>query len=182
MIKKTTLFVLLTCGILNAGELSVERQCFGISYGVLGGAGVSYFDKSQKSEISAFVMSYSDDIYEESYEKNKEQSELHLSLHYRKFFKDRVGGYYYGGFARYSKLEGKLKNEHNRATQSKFGIGGEIGYTSFNLLDYPGLYWGSGLGLGMYVSGEHEIFEKDDMLGDVRGVFHLDIIRLGYVF
>ncbi len=182
MIKKIVLLTLLAFGALNAGEMHEGKQGIGISYGLLGGAGVSYFDKIQNSEILGAVMGFSDDVYEEDYDANKKQSELHISLHYRKFFKPRIGGFYYGGFARYTKLEGKLKNEHNRATQLKFGVGAEVGYTSFNLLDYPGLYWSSGIGMGAYVSGEHEIFENDEMLGDFPIVMHLDIIRIGYLF
>ncbi len=182
MIAKSILLIFLSIGILNASELHEDKQGFAISYGLLGGLGVSYFDKAHNSEILLSFMSFSDDIYDKSYEENKEESELHLSLYYRKFFKERVGGFYYGGFVRLTQLDGKLKNEHKRATQVKFGVGGEVGYTSFNLLHYPGLYWGSGLGVGMYLGGKHEIFENDDMLGDMQGVLHLDLIRIGYVF
>lgn len=182
MIKIFFLIIFLFSGVINSGELSKKKQGIALSYGLMGGAAVSYFDKERNSEVFGAVMNFSDDTYESDYDANKKQSELHISLHYRKFFKERVGGYYYGGFARYSKLEGKLKNEHSRATQSKVGIGTEVGYTSFGLLNYPSLYWSTGLGIGVYLSGEHEIFEDDDMLGDIPMVVHLELIRIGFVF
>ncbi len=182
MIKKIILIFFFVFGIAHAGELSEKKKGVALSYGLMGGAAISYFNKAQNSEIFGAVMHYSDDIYEKDYDADKEQSELHISLHYRKFFKEKVGGYYYGGFARYSKLDGKLKNEHNRAKQSKLGVGVEVGYTSFGLLDYPDLYWNTGIGIGGYISGDHEIFEDDEMLGDAPIVAHLDLIRIGLVF
>ena len=178
-----TLFVavLFLTSLAHCGVLDSSKRGVGVSYGLMG-LGISYFDRYTNSEVFGSYMDFSDDEYDDNYDPNKKESEQHLSLHYRRFFKEQIGGFYYGAFARLSKLEGKLKNEHSRATQTKFGIGGEIGYTSFNLLNYPSLYWGAGLGLGAYLSGKHDLFERDDLLGDMPVVLHLDILRVGYVF
>jgi hypothetical protein len=181
MIKKIIFLALFGFGILSAGILDENRKGYGISYGLMGLEG-SYFIHERNSEIMASVMSFSDDEYEDNYDSNKEESEFHISVHYRKFFKPQIGGWYYGGFLRYTNLEGKLKGEHSRATQSKVGVGAELGYTSFGLLDYSGLYWNVGFGIGPYLSGDNELFERDDMLGDASVAVHMDIIRLGYVF
>jgi len=180
MIKKSILLFVLFFSGIYADTLQKENN-IGISYGLMG-VELSYFDKKRNSELTALVMYFSDDEYEENYDPNKDESELHGTIHYRKFFKPQIGGWYYGGFFRVSKLEGKLKNEHSRATQTKVGIGAEIGYTSFNLLGYSGLYWNIGFGIGPYLSKDNEIFERDDMLGDAPVAVHMDIIRLGYVY
>jgi hypothetical protein len=180
MIKIFLLLILLLTA-LTADVLDEEKGDVGLSYGLMG-VEVSYFDREKNRELTALVMYFSDDEYEDNYDPNKDESELHLSLHYRNFFKPQIGGWYYGGFARVTKLEGKLKNEHSRATQTKFGIGAEIGYTSFGLLDYKGLYWNTGFGIGPYLTKDNELFENDDMLGDANMAVHLDIIRVGYVY
>ncbi len=180
MIKKALLVSMLTL-FLNADALDDSKKGYGISYGLMG-LEASYFNKNQNSEVMVSAMKFSDDEYEDNYDPNKDEEEFHLSFHYRKFFKPQIGGWYYGGFARYSKLEGKLKGEHSRATQSKVGVGAEIGYTSFSLFGYNELYWNVGFGIGPYFSGDSELFERDDMLGDAAVAVHMDIIRLGYVF
>jgi len=180
MIKKIIIISSLFLGLTHADTLKKENS-LGISYGLMG-IELSYFNKKHNSELTALVMYFSDDEYEENYDPNKDESELHGSIHYRKFFKPKIGGWYYGGFARITKLEGKLKNEHSRATQTKVGIGAEVGYTSFNLLGYSGLYWNVGFGIGPYLSQDNELFERDDMLGDAAAAVHMDIIRLGYVY
>jgi hypothetical protein len=178
--KKIALLLLLL-NTLYGGELDKDKQGFGISYGIMG-VGVSYFDRVKNSELFATVMYYSDDIYEKDYNEDTAQKEIHLSLHYRKFFKEQVSGFYYGGFARYSYLEGKIKNKHQIEKQSKVGLGAEVGYTSFGLLNYPTLYWNVGIGLGPYLNGDHEIYEDDDLLGHFPLAVHMDLLRIGLVF
>lgn len=181
MIKKIILICFLALGILKADTLVKKKRGFGFSLGLMG-YGISYFDKDRNTEIFGSFLGYDDYAEGSNYNFDDEQSEMHISLHYRKFFKEGVGGFYYGGFARYSYLDGKLKGEHKRAEQNKFGIGGEVGYTSFGLLEYPTLYWGLGFGLGAYFNKESEIYESDEILGDFPLIIHLDLIRIGLVF
>ena len=179
--KKLLLIATIIATTANAGNIDTNKKGIGLSLGFMG-AGISYFDKSRDSEIFGSFMYYEDNVYGVDYERDTTESELHISLHYRKFFKPQIGGYYYGGFARYTKLDGKLKKENSRATQGKVGIGAEVGYTSFGLLNFPSLYWNSGLGVGTYLSGDSNIYARDDMMGDMSMVFHIDLIRIGYLF
>ena len=178
--KKIAL-LLLILNTLYGGELDKDKQGFSGSFGLMG-FGLSYFDKVKNSEIFGALMTYSDDIYEKDYDENTAQSEVDISLHYRKFFKEQVAGFYYGGFAKLTYLEGKVKNEHKIEKQSKVGVGAEVGYTSFGLFNYPSLYWNVGIGLGAYLNGDHEIYEDGDMLGDFPLAVHMDLLRLGLVF
>ncbi len=181
MIERIVLIFFLSLGILKADVLAKEKRGFGFSLGLMG-YGVSYFDKNKNTEIFGSFFDYDDYAGGSNYNFNNEQSEMHISLHYRKFFKEQIDNFYYGGFVKYSYLDGKLKGVHKRAEQNKFGVGGEIGYTSFGLLDYPTLYWGLGFGLGAYFNNESEIFEGDEMLGDFPIIIHFDLIRIGLVF
>jgi len=180
MIKKALILSLLS-GVLTADSIGENKLGLGVSFGLMGLEG-SYFIPEQNSEVMVSIMSFSDDPYDSNYDSNKDENELHISLHYRKFFKPQIGGFYYGGFVRYTNLEGKLKGEHSRATQDKVGLGAEVGYTSFGLFNNSSIYWNVGFGLGPYLSKESELFERDDMLGDVSTAMYLDIIRVGYLF
>ncbi len=180
MIAKAYFLLVFVLLPLLAGELKKDGN-IALSYGLMG-VGLSWFDKAHHTEILVSYMHFSDDPYEANYDPDKKESERHISLYYRRFFKPQTGGWYYGGFARLSRLEGKLKGEHSRAEQTKAGIGAEVGYTSFSLFGYEGLYWNTGFGIGPYLSGKSSIFERDSMLGDVPVVVHMDIFRIGYLF
>ena len=172
MIMRLFLLCFLVFGVLGADVLRKDQKNgVTLSLGLMG-FGVSYFDYYRNSEFYGMYSSFSDNNYDESY----------LNIHYRKFLKDQIGGWYYGGFGQHVEIDGKLKNEHKNAKQNKFGIGGEIGYSYFGLFNYPGLYINSGLGLGVYLSSENEIFEEEGLFGDQPMVIHFDLFRIGFVF
>ncbi len=180
MIKKILLIVLL-CSSIYAKPMDKNHQGLALSLGLMG-VGVSYFDKARYSEVFAGYYHYEDSTgsYDSTF--NKEHSETVIDLHYRQFLRPKIGGWYYGGFAKYARLEGKLKEEHRRATQNKFGIGAEIGYSSFGLLGHRSFYWQSGFGVGVYLDGESEMFEGDELISDIPVAVHFDLIRIGFVF
>lgn len=106
------------------------------------------------------------------------------TLHYRQFLEDQIGGWYYGIYVASARIEGRLKSSHRKAKQSKFGIGGEIGYSSYKLFYNNDLYWNFGIGLGTYIGSgsKHNIFRDQELRSDSRAAHFLDILRIGILF
>lgn len=184
MVKtQTTLIIALLCLFSSVHAVTLfespgERKLgLGISLGLAGG-GVSVFDLKNFMEYSATMHNYRDDVQGKDV---YEGTDAHL--HARRFFKKKVGGWYYGGFLHRTVLIGQLKNKHQKVEQVKTGVGLELGYTSRKLFRTKRLYWGAGVGVSHYIGAkETDIFKDDDLLNDSDIGFFLDFLRVGAVF
>ncbi len=165
-----------SCKAVELENTRIENVGLALSLGTAG-LGASVFSLRHHAELAATFIGYGDD-----YGSNKsEQSDARL--HLRHFFKERMDGWYYGGFVQRSELSGKLRNQHNNAEQSKTSLGLEVGYLSFSVIGHRDLYWGVGAGASYYLGAdEQDIFESDDLPGDSPTSVFFDLIRVGAVF
>lgn len=147
---------------------------------------VSYFNHARNAEI-ALPFFYSSDRYSG----NDGRFTLYtLDAHYRYFLGDTINGFFISGFGRLARLHGRTGEEwawffdnnaaHPYATETKFGIGVGIGYRIFSK---NGIYWGTSLSAGRYISGENDKFFNanfgDD---DSQTIIDFELLKFGYAF
>ncbi|MCK5854130.1 MAG: hypothetical protein KAG56_02835 [Sulfurovaceae bacterium] len=147
---------------------------------------VSHFDNEQGEEIALSLVylkeseafDYGDNIFTPT-------KTINTALHYRKFLSNKTKGFYYGGFASYTYLDGELKDDIRLATVEKFGLGGEIGLRLMKTDSDWSLYWGPALRIGGYLGSNNDIFEKDTLgmdIYDKKLFFDVDFMRIGLRF
>ncbi len=195
--KKIILLFVLTASLV-AGDLEKEKR-FGfeinplllLSAGTIVSGGFSYFNHDRGAEISLPFFYYTSDEGDgyskdgtstyNGYGNDDAFTQLNIDVHYRHYHDGNIGGLYYGGLARYTYLDGKLKDEHMRAKVSKVGLAGEIGYKTFGLFGYKQLYWGASLALGAYISDKYDQFDEP-MLGDSIALVDVEFFKFGLSF
>ena len=189
--KKLLVLIALLQGVF-AGELAKEKT-IGLELnpvtiltaGAMASGGFSYFDHDRGVEIAVPFFYYGDDNGEEymkdgSYQNDK-FTQVNVDIHYRKYHDGTIGGFYYGGLARYTYLDGKLKDEFMNARVSKVGLAAEIGYKTFGIFGYEQLYWGVSLALGAYLDDKYDQF-KEPMLGDSIALVDVEFFKFGVSF
>lgn len=137
---------------------------------------ISYFDHVNYVEIAVplHYMKINDSDY-------RQQT---IDIHYRKYANDYIGGFYLSGFARLARLEGRSSSNldgYNYAKQVKFGLGVGLGAKVFLK---NGIYWGAGLSIGRYITGDNEIFDQDSFLmtDDLPFILDVELFKFGYAF
>ena len=141
----------------------------------------SLFDVTRFAEISF-------PVYFQSPKNGDDLTEFTLDAHYRYFLGKTQNGFYLSGFARYAFLNGTLNFEDitpiptkTKDSQHKLGIGFGIGYRIFS---ERGLYWGTSLSVGRYVTGSNNRFYGDFLTLDDDNEFIVDIevLKFGWAF
>jgi len=195
--KKVLLILLLTVGLM-AGELENDKNIgfalnplFLLSAGTMMSGGASYFNHERGFEIAVPFFYYTSDEGDDDAKPDSsyvspsvtddEFTQLNIDVHYRHYHDRNIGGLYYGALARYTYLDGKLKDEHMRAKVRKVGFAAELGYRSFGLFGYKQLYWGASVALGAYTSDKHDQFEEP-MLGDSIALVDVEFFKFGVTF
>ncbi len=204
------LFIIFTSTGLCAGEIAqdtpMENKKIKNSWGVeinpfklaIGTAddgyrmfagGVSYFNYENNTEI-ALPINYN------TYTRKRELSsvgdydyierDLNIDIHFRQFIGPSVGGSYFGVFARYTFLEGKLKDDNRFAEVHKFGMGVEFGVRVMQIyfFDLP-LYWGASVAVGKYFGDNNDIFLQEGIameMDDREIFFDVELLKIGLEF
>ncbi len=185
MIKKLIMIALLSASLLASAtpkndQWGVEiNPTIPLAWGAIYSMGISYFDHDAAVEYAVPIFT----SLKAMGEGDKWQS-IHMDFQYKRYHAGVVGdGFYYGGFARWSHLEGYLKETTITASKNKIGIGASIGYRTFGLFGNPSLYWGAGVNVGAYVSGDNDIFENDYFLfGDQPYIVDVEFFKFGMSF
>jgi hypothetical protein len=197
----TFLLLLVTLGVaqedsswgVEINPASVTMLSTGTDTKVFSGV-ISHFNQSDATELALsfvyekgyadiFGSSYEDDnsfIYDESSSKA-----VNLTLHYRKFIRNKTNGFYYGGFGSYTYLDGPLKKGNQLATVKKVGLGAEIGLRIMRTDTNWSFYWGPALRIGGYLGSNNDVFHSDDIafdLYDKQFFVDVDFMRIGFRF
>ena len=147
---------------------------------------VSYFNHARNAEIALPFFYWSD-----RYGGNEGRFTLYtLDAHYRYFLGDTINGFFVGGFGRLARLHGRTGDgwdvfidniAHPYATETKFGIGVGVGYRIFSK---NGIYWGTSLSAGRYISGENDKFISANFFGDEdsQTIIDFELLKFGYAF
>ena len=173
---------LLSGSILKNDRWGIEvNPTIPIAWGAIYSMGISYFDHENAAEYALPVFTSLNAMGGQ--DKDDWQS-IHLDFQYKRYLSGEIGnGIYIGGFGRWSNLEGNLKNTHTNTTENKFGLGGSIGYRTFNIFGFEGLYWGAGLNVGAYLVGDNDIFDNDFILfGDKQYIIDIEFFKFGVSF
>ena len=196
---KALFFILVTFLSLFAEDLK-EKSSWGVelnpfSFTMLGTGSdtkifsgvVSHFTQEDATEIALSLVYAKDvDVSLGFYSDNSSSKASNLSLHYRKFVKNRTNGFYYGGFGSYTYLDGKLKNDNRLATLQKVGLGAEIGFRIMKADSDWSFYWGPAFRIGGYFGSNNDIFDNNGNLGfglyDKQLFLDIDFMRIGFRF
>ena len=147
---------------------------------------VSYFNHALNAEI-ALPFFYLSDRYSGNIGKFTLFS---VDAHYRHFLGDTLNGFYVSGFGRLARLHGRTGDDwqwffdsnaaHPYATENKFGIGVGIGYRIFSK---NGIYWGTSLSAGRYISGKNDKFLNSTVsYDDSQTIIDIELLKFGYAF
>ena len=183
MFLRLAFIVLTLMSMLDAESLSKDKR-FGAEvnpfYLLISAGGTSekylsgtfsYFNHKNSTEI-AFPIHYMSQDYNDYKQRT-------LDVHYRKFINDSIDGFYYSGFARFAKLEGRSGN--TLIKQTKVGAGAGIG---FRLFHKSGFFWGASLGLGAYLTGDNDQFTHNLFVitDDQQMIVDIELFKFGYTF
>ena len=147
---------------------------------------LSYFDHGSNAEIALPFFYLSN-----RYGGNEGRFTLFtVDAHYRRFLGDSVNGFYISGFGRVARLHGKTGDDwdwlfnsvatHPYATETKLGIGVGIGYRIFSK---NGIYWGTSLSAGRYISGKNDKFINANVAqDDSQTIIDIELLKFGYAF
>jgi len=144
---------------------------------------LSYFDNENGVEI-AIPIFYIQEEYWGNYRDHNTYN-TNIGIDYRKFLHNKTKGLYYGGFAMYSYLDGKLKNDSRYARVDKLGIGAEVGFRLMNSDSEWSIYWGPSIRLGAYLTPHNNIFQEDTFgmeFYDKRFFVDIDFMKIGLRF
>ena len=145
----------------------------------------SYFDHINKVEYAMpwTIQKHSNDSYD-SYPHIEKSLDINtLDLHYRKFLGEELNGFYLSGFTRLAHLDGKMRYEDAYQKTTKLGLGAGLGYRLFP--NKQRFYWGAGLIVGRYISGDNDVYEQSvDWLGfdDMPLIIDVEFLKFGYAF
>lgn len=148
---------------------------------------VSRFDQSRGEEL-ALSLTYIKDYDYNSLFNQLEQAETaaNLSLNYRKFLHQRTSGFYYGGFASYTYLDGEVDDGTGRlATVGKLGAGLELGVRLMKTTSNWSFYWGPSFRAGIHVGPNSDMMVGETYwtaVYDKKVFVDLDIFRIGFRF
>ncbi|MDH4275867.1 MAG: hypothetical protein OEW08_12595 [Gammaproteobacteria bacterium] len=147
--------------------------------------GFSYFDANRVLEISVpFFTETRLGSTKSSYTVNN------LDVHVRKFLGETINGFYLSAFARGTHQKGRTRVESASSfgytftepgaidSDIKFGFGVGLGYRIFSK---SGLYWGTGLISGRYISGGEQRYYSSG-LDDTRYIVDFEFFKFGYAF
>jgi hypothetical protein len=145
----------------------------------------SYFDTRRNVEWAIPVFyQWSDD--EESYEGEAfTSSTANIDLHYRRYLGHRLDGLYLSGFSRITRVAGLEEEDgETQSSEVKFGIGVGVGWRK---ISHNGLYWGTSLSFGRYLTGESDIYESPDhnvgaSIDDAEYIIDVEFLKFGYSF
>jgi len=190
VIKKIVLMLLLM-GYVHAESLPLEGRKFGVEFNIprlltysdswqSASGTFSYFDHEDSVEV-AFPWLVSNQKSSGYYGSDRHFDVINMDIHYRKFLGDKMDGFYLSGFGRVSHLNGLLDDEDRYKKTVKFGLGVGLGYRLFPISQR--YYWGIGLIVGRYVSGENEIYQDVDFsLEDSPIIVDIEFLKFGYAF
>jgi len=191
MKKTITISILLTTTLFSnsipkSDKWGIEiNPTVPIAWGALYSVGISYFDQERGVEYALPIFTSLNAMGGRDENGNKDDwQSIHMDFQYKQYLSGEIGnGIYFGGFGRWSNLEGNLRNSNTHVTENKFGIGGSIGYRTFNFFGYESLYWGVGLNLGTYLVGDNDIFDNDFLLfGDKQYIVDIEFFKFGLSF
>ena len=140
----------------------------------------SYFNQKDHVEIAlpwhiAFYTDREGEVDEEHYDV------YNVDIHYRKFLGTEMDGFYLSGFTRLSYLNGLLEYEDRYKKTTKLGIGVGLGYRV--LPKTQRYYWGVGLIVGRYITGENEIYREVGFgIEDAPFIIDVEFLKFGYAF
>lgn len=193
MIKKLFIALLLATSS-QADSVPLQGRAFGVEFNFLrlltysdswktASGTFSYFDHSNKVEYAMpwTIQKHGDDSYDGYRDKGLDINTL--DLHYRKFLGDQMNGFYLSGFTRLAYLDGKVRYEDSYQKTTKLGLGVGLGYRLFP--DNQRFYWGAGLIVGRYISGNNDVYEQSvDWLGfdDMPIIIDIEFLKFGYAF
>jgi len=146
---------------------------------------ISYFDNENGVEIAIPMLYIEEKYWGWDEDQDHHTYNANISLNYRKFISNKTKGFHYGGFAIYSHLNGKVKNDTRYAQVDKFGMGAEIG---FRLMKPDGdwsIYWGPSFRLGAYLGSDNDLFIEDTIgmkLYDKQFFWDIDFMKIGLRF
>ena len=140
----------------------------------------SYFNHEDKVEIALpWSMAFFTDREGLADEEHFDVS--NLDIHYRKFLGEEMNGFYLSGFARASYLNGLLENEDKYDKTMKLGVGVGLGYRVFPSTQRH--YWGVGLIVGRYITGENELYREVGLgIEDMPIIVDIEFLKFGYAF
>lgn len=143
----------------------------------------SIFDAKNKNEY-AFPVFYGDPV------EKGEMRTISADIHIRHYTGNSLKGFYCSGFARLANLRGYRtdyydafihQSNQDKISITKLGIGLGIGYRV--MLD-KNLYWGTGLILGKYISGESAVLFNDsqEISDDDPFILDAEFFKIGWAF
>ncbi len=142
----------------------------------------SYFDYEDKVEWAMPWMIASEGS-EDSY--SGKLKTINLDLHYRKYLADELNGFYISGFARLTRLDGKLQEGHGLYQKTlKLGVGAGLGFRI--LPKNKRFYWGAGLIVGRYLGNQNDIYDQSGVdwlsFDDMPVIVDVEFLKFGYAF
>lgn len=190
MLRKFFLMLSLTV-YLQAESLPLEGRKFGVEFNIprlltyseswkSASGTFSLFNQVNKVEIALpWSMAFFTDREGSADEEHFDVS--NLDIHYRKFLGEDMDGFYLSGFARVSHLNGLLKYEDNYEKTMKLGVGVGLGYRVFPKIQR--YYWGVGLIVGRYITGENDIYREVGFgIEDTPIIVDIEFLKFGYAF
>ena len=183
--------MLFLVGYLQAESLPLEGRKFGVEFNIprlltysdswkSASGTFSYFDHEERVEIALpwLISNQTESGYAEN---SRHFDAVNLDIHYRKFLGEKMDGFYLSGFGRLSHLNGLLETKDKYEKSVKFGLGVGLGYRLFPTSGR--YYWGIGLIVGRYVSGENEKYRSIDFaLEDSPIIVDIEFLKFGYAF
>ena len=188
---KKLLIVCMFTFTLYGDSLPLQGKKFGVEFNIprlltysdswksLSGT-FSYFQPQERVEIAFpwIVSLYTDRINE----MDEAHFDVHsLDVHYRQFLGEEMDGFYLSGFVRAAYLNGLLDDEDHYKKTMKFGLGVGLGYRFFSR-SQP-YYWGIGLIVGRYITGENDIYREVGLgIEDTPLIIDVEFLKFGYAF
>ena len=190
MVSKLLFILLFTLG-LQGESLPLQGKKLGVEFNFpriltysdswkSASGSFSYFNQQDNVEIALpWHMAFYTDKFDETGEEHYDV--YNVDIHYRKFLGPKMDGFYLSGFVRYSYLNGLLEHEDSYKKTSKLGLGVGIGYRIFPKTQ-P-FYWGVGLIVGRYMTGENELYREVGLsIEDAPYIVDIELLKFGYAF
>lgn len=159
------------------------------SYLVLSG-GFSMFDINRSAEIAFPFYFQSGKAGDQS--NNSKLIQYNQDVLYRKFLGQHQDGFFIEGGVRYTHINEDYSNFHyswspagyyysvSQATRSSNKVGGMFGI-GYRYFSYSGLYWGTSLKFGAYLSSDEESFDGV-WLYPGKTIIDVELLKFGVAF